>query len=163
MHRIIVLGDVQTFYSDVIKQLQEKNISASLFPLSHLCFRVATMDAYETTHTSLKDISRSYSRHYFHQRPFSIFVLKKPLLFSKLHIVELVELPSPKEDHPYPTGLEHIGFVLGNKLPAFQKQYSDVLSDKKDRITFSNGHTAKFYTQSLWETVEEEGQVFHPL
>lgn len=166
-----IIGDDSQFYTDLLENVSKKNIPVASFPLSHLCFRVATMQEYEKTHNELKHVSNAYSQHVYNDRPFSIFILKIPRTYSKLQSVSLIELPSPKPSHPYSTGLEHIGFVVGESLADFKKKYSTVLDGEKDRgkfmqpgyISFSNGTTAKFYERSLYETVLLEGNVFHQL
>jgi len=83
----------------------------------------------------------------------------------------LIELPAPREAHTYPTGLEHLGINVGEKLPEFKEKYKDVITGVKDRrpycypafITFENGTSAKFYERSLREVILLQGWKFEKL
>jgi hypothetical protein len=65
----------------------------------------------------------------------------------------------------YPSGLESIGVIVGDKLPQFIAQYNHVLAGIKDHgqycqpafITFDNDKTAKFYDISLEDIVVFQG------
>ncbi|CEG57281.1 hypothetical protein [Legionella fallonii] len=65
----------------------------------------------------------------------------------------------------YPSGLESIGVVVGEELPAFIQKHKLVLTGVKDHgehcqpafVTFDNDKTTKFYDISLREIVILQG------
>jgi len=166
-----LIGDYKIFFSYLYKHLTEIDIPIEGFALSHLNYRVATMHEYETTRERLKDFSKEFVETQFNGRAVSVFILKEPLVLAKGFAVPLIELPAPREAHTYPTGLEHLGINVGDKLPEFKEKYKDIITGVKDRrpycypafITFENGITAKFYERSLREVVLLQGWKFEKL
>ncbi len=100
-----------------------------------------------------------------------MLLLKEPLQLEGNFSVPLIELPGVKSSYPYPSGLEHCGFIVGETLPEFHKRYKDILTGQLDHgkychpsyITFDNGKTVKFYERSLQRVVELDGGEFLPV
>src|SRR5262249_24524755 len=135
------------------------------YSISHLCYRVTTNAEYEAKREGLKSFSRALVENEFNGRAVSMLLLKSPLALSDSHHASLIELPAPRAAHTYPLGLEHVGFVVGEDLPAFNERFKSVLSGVKDRgpecrlsfVTFADGKTAKFYDRPLLEIIERDG------
>ncbi|HSW96676.1 MAG TPA: VOC family protein [Candidatus Saccharimonadales bacterium] len=112
-----------------------------------------------------------YADHPYKERPFCMLLLKEPLQLEGNFSVPLIELPGVKSSYPYPSGLEHCGFIVGETLPEFHKRYKDILTGQLDHgkychpsyITFDNGKTVKFYERSLQRVVELDGGEFLPV
>lgn len=162
-----VIGDYESFFADVLLQLKKLHIDIQGMPVSHICYRVATISEYETIRDQLKPLCSQYNEHNFNGRPISLFILKIPLTLSKDFTTSMIELPSPRQTHMYPTGFEHVGIVIGKGLTEFKKKYKDIFTGEKDRkyytlpfVTFPNGSSVKFYEHSLKEIVELEGGKF---
>jgi predicted metalloenzyme YecM len=101
----------------------------------------------------------------FNGRAVSILILKEPLVLEEGFEVSMIELPAPRSDQLYPSGLESIGIVVGRELPEFIKQYHSVLTGVKEHcqhcqpafVTFENEKTIKFYDIPLEEIVVRQG------
>lgn len=164
-----IIGDYESFFVDILTQLDTLRIDIQGMPISHLCYRVATFSEYETIRDQLKQFCAQYNEDNFNGRLISLLVLKTSLTLFKGVTTSMIELPSPRKAHAYPTGLEHVGIVVGKKLPEFKEKYKNVLTGEKDRgyyslpfIEFPNGKIAKFYDYPLKEIVEREGKKFSP-
>ena len=166
---VAVLKSIPGFVTGVLDQLARTGIEASSLPLSHLCRRVETIEAYHAMREWLMPVCVAVAENDFNGRPISMLLLREPVVVGG-GMVELIELPSPKADHPYPNGWEHVGFVVGD-VEAFHARHADVLTGIKDRgsdvqapfITFPDGATAKFYRRTLREIVERDGWRFEPV
>ncbi len=160
-----LIGDYQAFVSDLLFRLKSCSIDIFGMPMSHLLYRTATISEYESLRNQLKTLCSKFVETQFNDRAVSILILKKPLVFEGGVTVSMIELPAPRPVHMYPSGLESIGIILGNKLPQFIQQYKHTLTGIKDHgqycqpafITFDNDKTAKFYDISLEEIVHLQG------
>jgi predicted metalloenzyme YecM len=166
-----VIGDYGAFYSDLIARLAAVSIDIKELPLSHITYRVATLSEYTKMRDELKGFCQEYGETQFNGRAVSILLLKTALILAEGCMVSTIELPAPRAVHMYPVGLEHIGIIIGKKLPQFKIQHQNVLTGEKDHgafcqpafITFNNGKTVKFYDHSLKEIVLLEGWKFQRL
>lgn len=160
-----LLGDYYGFFSDLLYRLKKSGISIQGMPMSHLLYRVETVQEYERLRDQLKMFCSEFVETQFNGRAVSILVLRKPLLLEDDFTVDMIELPAPRPVHMYPTGLESIGVVVGKTLPEFIKQHETVLNGVKEHgehcrpafVTFDNEKTAKFYEISLREIVKLQG------
>ncbi len=162
-----IIGDYEVFFADIFSQLNKLHINIKGVPVSHICYRVKSIEEYERVREQLKKLSVEYVETQFNGRPVSLLVLTNPLFVSGDRKISLVELPSPRKAHEYDSGLEHVGIVVGEKLSEFKEKYKNVFTGEKDRgwfslpfVTFSNGKTVKFYEKPLKEIVELEGNKF---
>ncbi|MBI3980925.1 VOC family protein [Candidatus Microgenomates bacterium] len=163
-----IIGDYQGFFSDMLFHLDNLKINVKNFPLTHICYRVATFPEYESIREQIIPLGKSFSETIFNGRPITLVILKQPLVFKEGFSVSLLELPAPKMSHRYPTGLEHAGFFVGETLPQFKRQYKTVLTGTKDRgkysqpafVTLKNGSVVKFYERTLLDVVNLQGVKF---
>ena len=140
-------------------------------PLSQLLYRAETLSEYGRLRDQLKKFCSEFVETEFNGRAVSILVLKKPLILKDGFRVSVIELPSPRPAHMYPSGLESVGIHAGKTLLEFYKQHHNKLTGIKDHgryckppfITFDNGKTAKFYDYSLAEIVLLQGWRFEQL
>ncbi|MBA2649588.1 MAG: VOC family protein [Legionella sp.] len=160
-----LIGDYQAFFSDLLYRMKEIGIHINGMPLSHLLYRTVTTPEYIKLRDELKKHCSEFVETQFNGRAVSIIILREPLLLEDGFSVSMIELPAPRPEHMYPSGLESIGVILGNKLPEFIQQYDHVLTGIKDHgehcqpafITFDNDKTAKFYDISLRKIVILQG------
>ena len=160
-----LIGDYQTFFSDLLHRMKKVSIHIQPMPLSHLLYRTSTMPEYTELRDELKKYCSEFVETQFNGRAVSILILAKPLLLEDGFTVTMIELPAPRSAHMYPSGLESIGVTIGNNLPEFIRQHNHVLTGVKDHgqhcqpafITFDNDKTAKFYDISLREIVILQG------
>lgn len=160
-----LIGDYQTFFSDILSGVKKSGINITDKVLSHLTLRVETQTEYTYLRDEILNVCREFVETQFNGRAVSILILKKPLILEDDYRVEMIELAAPRSVHMYPTGLESLGFMIGKDLPAFIKKHRDVLTGIKDHgihckpafLTFENEKTAKFYDISLREIVQLQG------
>ena len=160
-----LIGDYKAFFSDFLYRMKESDIHINDMPMSHLLYRTTTTPEYETLRDELIKHCGEFVETQFNGRAVSILILKKPLLLEDGFSVSMIELPAPRPEHMYPSGLESIGVVVGKKLPEFIKQHEHVLTGVKEHgqycqpafITFENDKTSKFYDISLREIVILQG------
>lgn len=163
-----LIGDYQSFFSDLLQRMKALNLPIAGLPMSHLLYRTATVPEYLHLRDALIKHCSEFVETQFNGRPVSVLVLKEPLHLEDGFTVSMIELPAPRPVHMYPSGLESIGLVLGNRLPQFIQRHEDVLTGVKDHgehcqpafITFDNDKTAKFYDISLREIVLLQGWSF---
>ncbi|HEV2523783.1 MAG TPA: VOC family protein [Gammaproteobacteria bacterium] len=162
-----IIGNYQTFFSDLLHRQKKIGIDMSGMPMSHLLYRTTTLPEYEKLRDQLKLYCKQFVETQFNTRAVSVLVLKNPLKLEDNVDVSVIELPAPREVHMYPSGLESIGVVVGKTLPEFIKKYNKVLTGVKDHgehcqpafITFENDKTSKFYDISLLEIVARQGWI----
>lgn len=160
-----LIGDYQTFFSDLLHRMKKVSIDLNGMPLSHLLYRTTTLPEYEKLRDELKLHCSEFVETKFNGRAVSILILKEPLLLEDGFTVSMIELPAPRPAHMYPSGLESIGVIVGKSLPDFIQQHNRVLTGVKEHgihcqpafITFENDKTSKFYDISLREIVILQG------
>ncbi len=160
-----LIGDYQLFFSDLLSRLENIGITIKNMPISHLSYRVETMDEYTKLREQLKNFCSEFVETQFNGRAVSIHVLEEPLDLSNGFTTSVIELLAPRLVHMYPRGLESVGIILGKKLPGFVKKYLTVLTGVKDHgvhcqpafVTFENEKTAKFYDISLEQIIYLQG------
>ncbi len=165
-----VLAACPIFLARVLDHLDAIAIDARDMRISHLCYRVTTLDEYDRDVAAFRPWCRAIAEGPFNGRPISMLLLRDPIPAGR-HAIELIELPAPRADHAYPIGLEHAGFVAGGDVLAFHDRHAAVLDGVKDRgaevqapfVTFDDGATAKFYARPLKEIVERNGWRFVPV
>jgi predicted metalloenzyme YecM len=163
-----VLAAIPRFVASLQEHLAACGIDVSAMPISHVCWRVVTLDGYhEMRHALLPSCSEA-AEGIFNGRPISMLWLREDLAAGAG--TPLIELPAPRAAHVYPDGLEHVGFVAGD-IEAFFARHAATLDGIKDRgsdvqapfLTFPDGATAKFYRRPLREIVERDGWRFAPV
>lgn len=163
-----IIGDYDTFFSDLLLRLRKIGIDVNGMPLSHLTYRATTTQEYVKLRDKLKTFCKEFAETQFNGRAVSILVLRNPLTLEDGFTVSVVELPAPRPAHIYPSGLEHVGIIVGNKLQDFNERYKDKLTGTKDHgihcqpsfVAFDNGKTVKFYDRPLTKIVELQGWQF---
>lgn len=158
-----LIGNYHDFFSDLLNRLERIGIDITGMPISHLLYRTSTQPEYEILRDELKQFCFEFVETQFNGRSVSILILKEPLVLEDGYTVSMIELPAPRSEHMYPSGLESIGVIVGKQLPQFISKY--VLTGIKDHgnhcqpafITFENGKTAKFYDVSLRKIVISQG------
>lgn len=87
--------------------------------LDHLCYRVATVERYESLRDELRKYNKLLVENPINGRRIATFRLAKPFIFRKRSIW-LLELPEPKTGSPYPEGYEHVEFVTDRPMAGFE-------------------------------------------
>lgn len=160
-----LIGDYQNFFSDLLNKIKYLEIDINGLALSHLLYRTATVPEYEKLRDKLKLFCSEFVETQFNGRAVAVFNLKEALVLEAGFHVSTIELPAPKPDQQYPSGLESMGVVIGANLPEFIEKYKPILSGVKNHsghrklafITFDNDKTVKFYDISLNEIIKLQG------
>lgn len=163
-----LIGNYQDFFSDLLKQIKLAGLDISNKPISHLLYRTASIDEYETLRDKLKSYCSGFVETQHKGRAISLLILKEPLLLADGYHLSAIELPAPKPNKECASGLESVGIVIGDELPKFIEQHSNQITEIKSQgqlasVTFENNKTVKFYIRSLEETVISQGwTIDHP-
>src|SRR5579863_6918324 len=121
-----IIGDYQSFFSDLLRRQKKVGIDIAGMAMSHLLYRTATVPEYEKLRDKLKSFCGEFVETQFNGRAVSVLVLKEPLILEDGFRVSALELPAPRPAHLYPSGLESTGVVVGKKLPEFISQHKKV-------------------------------------
>ena len=167
MSNFEILGNYEKFLKDSLKETENIGISTVGYEIDHVCFRVSSTREYDLYKRKLLKISSAFLENIVHGRPISKFILKTPLE-EEGYSVSLVELPSPKENRQYKTGLEHIEVVVGNDFESFLNRYKNLFSGEENVttlnhtvfVTLKGGRTIKFHRFPLTKVVRSEGYNF---
>lgn len=148
---------IPKFVFRVIKSLKSVNIDPSPYFLDHACYRTETMEQYMHVSQILQQIGRLLIKGHIGGRPISTFKLTKAIHVGQRSI-DVIELASPKKGSYYPTGLEHVEFVVNDlSLNEFMLLHPSLEWNAKGiskiinpdiRLDF-DGFSVKFHNSSL--------------
>ena len=167
-HKVIdLIGDYRSFFQDIVLRLTNLSIDVQGLPISHIAYRVETLDEYRRIQDGLIYCSKSWVETQFNGRAISIFELDEPIDLAPGYTCSVIELPAPRAAHTYPDGLEHAAFYMETGFDAFTQQHANLITGYKDRrpycepafIQFDNGTVARFYNMTLRDLVEKQGWV----
>jgi len=117
---------VPKFVETIIAALSSGNhrIDVSHYCADHICWRTETLEEYSELVLALKSLGEEMCTLLVESeiggRPIATFRLTESIQCGPNRIIDVVEIPSPKQGSAYKTGLEHIEFVLteeGENLP----------------------------------------------
>lgn len=159
-----VIGNYYDFMKKTFENMETIKIDVSAYELDHICYRVATTDEYFLKKQQFEKFSELLVESIVNGRNISTFKLLNPIIYQSRKIY-LIELPSPKINTDYTSGLEHVEFVIDKSLPDFIKDYplinfeinninNSVNADVK--VVFANGITVKFHNETLEEIIKRE-------
>ncbi|GMH95208.1 hypothetical protein TL16_g13102 [Triparma laevis f. inornata] len=118
--------------STIISSLSSLEIQVSDKISDHICYRTSTSEEYTTLTTAFNSCPSSITlliESVIGGRMISTYKLSTPIPCDE-HQIELLELPSPKSGSPYPSGLEHVEFVIPSSCTspsAFEFDHESVL------------------------------------
>lgn len=161
--------DPASFLRKLFAALTESGVDVSRFPLDHLCYRVENGDRYRALRNVLDQEGILLGEHLIGRRPIATYRLNRPFHFEERSI-DVLELPAPKPDSPYPEGYEHAEFIVDEKLMAFTQRYPKLTWDRsgigKDinadvRLRF-DGFSVKFHRCSLADVIADgkDGMIY---
>jgi len=133
--------------------------------VDHLCYRVSTLQNYESLKKEFSNFSELLIESDVNGRPIATFKLHKPILFDEWRI-DLIELPAPKAGKKTIEGFEHIEVVADISFNEFKKRFSHLKLDESGlkkkfnkELEISLGErNIKFHSLSLESVVRLEGQ-----
>jgi len=161
-----IIGDYKDFVANLLGCLANKNIELDNYQIDHLCYRVRTLDEYNTMKKSLMNFSQEYVENVHHDRPIAKFILKEPLRYQN-YSIPLIELPAPQENKSYDSGLEHLEIVVGDDFEILKDKYKSIWTGGDDSGIYNqtifidfDGYKVKFHKYSLWEVLQLEKREF---
>jgi len=109
-----IIGDYQLFLDNIFFKIEDIDLEVDDCELDHICYRVENIDEYNLKKEELSTLSKLLTESTVNGRNIATFKLNNPIEYKNRKIY-LIELPAPKEEKNYKSGLEHIEFVT--KLP----------------------------------------------
>lgn len=162
MHPIqIILGCPVGFLDDLFNQIEHHGLDVSKFYMDHICYRVASLEDYDSLKSKLLEHGQLLSDKIIGGRPISVIQLYEVYHYNGRYI-NVVELPAPKSGSDYNKGYEHVEFVTPMPLDQFISNHSSIAFDLKgmtkrvnrDVRLQLNGCSAKFHEHSLKYVIE---------
>lgn len=126
-------GAITPFLDKIFAALQKDRIDVTDYELDHLCYRVASIERYETCKQLLLQKGILLTESIIGNRPIATFKLSTPIIYQG-RTISCLELPSPKAGSFYPEGFEHVEFVIDEDFEKFMTRYYH-LSFKTKAIT----------------------------
>lgn len=158
-----VIGDPNLFLEELFAMISDIELNVDRYELDHICYRVQSMGEYGKKKEELKNFGTLLSESMVNGRPISTFKLNEPVVFKNRKIF-LIELPSPKSSHSYPSGLEHAEFVTKEPLykiieryPQYSFESFGIHKKINADITLKLGnYCIRFHNLSLEEVIKLE-------
>lgn len=163
-----LLEDPGAFYCALSERLSLMDIDTRQFPISQVAYRCRTFREYLRIRDGLELHAAANVESVWNGRPISKVLLREPLLLSRHVTAELVELIPPFHKRQFRIGLEHIAFVVGERVDEFAQQHRDVLSGQQHQgvvsescyVRFDDQSHVKFCRESLRDICEQDGHRF---
>jgi predicted metalloenzyme YecM len=159
----LLLNRYEIFLDEIFLGLQKIKVDVDNFELDHICYRVDSIERYDSLAQKLKRKHTLLAESNVNGRPISNFLLNRPIIYKSREI-SVLEVPSPKKGTNYQEGYEHVEFVIDGDLEDFIKNNPDVDFDLKGfykpinrdaRVSFGP-ISVKFHEQTLREIITIE-------
>ncbi len=113
--------NVPSFITSVLDELKMRyDMDLTMHQADHVCYRTESIEGYSGLVNALRAATNDFrilTESAVGGRPISTFKLTTPITFDTTdgnRILDVIEIPSPKEGSPYHAGLEHVEFVIGD-------------------------------------------------
>lgn len=159
-----IIGNTSEFLELIFEGLNKLDIDVSDRYLDHICYRVSNLKEYNDKKSQLLEIGELLTEADVNGRPIATFKLNEPVEYNSRKI-ELLELPAPKINTDYKSGLEHVEFVIEEGLDYWINKYSEINFEKSGmnkelnpeiKISLSQDLSVKFHPLSLDKVIEIE-------
>ena len=159
-----LIGDVAAFYELQAGRCRSLGIEVADLPVSHVAYRARTWREYVGLRDRLETFCIANRENMWNGRPISKLLLKEPIRLGGRDLT-LVELIPPFHQRVYRMGLEHVGFVVGDRFDAFSREHRAHLTGQQFQspenepvyILFSDYTHVKFHQRSLADAMQREG------
>ncbi len=163
-----IIGDPHLFLDQLFGMLSDIELNVEKYELDHLCYRVASADEYTEKKKALSSFGELLIESMVNGRMISTFKLHEPIVYKNRKIA-LLELPSPKPNHSYKSGLEHVEFVTKEPLqkiidryPQYSFEAFGIHKKINADITLKLGdYCIRFHNQSLEDVIKLEKKQFN--
>ncbi|WP_346352084.1 VOC family protein [Oceanimonas sp. AH20CE76] len=153
-----LLGNTQTFFSELAAGLVTHGLPLNLGPMDHICYRASTKAEYSALKDRLAEHGHILVEGMIGGRPIITYALHQPLA-SPFGPVPCLELAAPKPGKTHYTGLEH-GEIVVPDLHTLLKNYPHVpfhQTAMPAELTLALPPLqVKFHCQSLADTIATE-------
>lgn len=150
-----LIGDYDVFVSLVDSTLIEMGIDESeIVMIDHLCYRVESIEEYKTMKAQLVHFGTIIGEIMINGRLIATYDLETPIQTTKWRI-PYIELPAPKHDSFYSSGLEHAEIVVNGSLEKFKKRHNN--------LRFKDSNNSKKINPELTLIDTPVGIKFHEL
>lgn len=158
-----VIGDPILFLDKLFSMIDEIELNVAPYELDHICYRTQSIEEYQVKKNELLLFGEMLVESMVNGRLIATFKLFNPIIYKERSI-SLIELPSPKAQHQYASGLEHVEFVTKDPLSKIVERYPQYSFEvfgihKKinSDITLKLGeYCIRFHNQSLEEVIKIE-------
>lgn len=126
--------EIQRQADEFLNKIFRKAGSAHLnlqphWDIDHLCFRVQSLEEYESYKESLSLLGNLLIESDVNGRPIASYELNYPIKFQNW-LIKVIELPAPKKGKTCNTGFEHIEVVVDTSLENLAKDYEALNWDR---------------------------------
>ncbi len=159
-----MMEGVKPFLDALFRGLAAAGVKADGLFLDHICYRVASLAAYEARKAELVRHGVLLHEALIGGRKIAAVKLRDPIPYMERRI-PLVELPAPKAGSPYPEGWEHAELVIPQSFAAFMALHPNLAWDTAAtakahnpelRLALPGGLSAKFHHASLEDVIRAE-------
>jgi len=108
---------VPKFLEVVQSRLSQNDMDVSQYYADHVCWRTETMEEYTELVSALRASVENFTlliESEIGGRPIATFQMAEGIPFGD-RMVDVLEIPAPKDGSPYRSGLEHVEFVISLK------------------------------------------------
>lgn len=117
------------FLIKVFKELNNVDVDITSFEIDHLCYRTSSLKNYQEIKDKFSKEARLLIESDVNGRPIATFKLHSPIFF-KDWIIDLVEVPAPKEGRETQEGYEHIEVVIDQSFDEFIERHPKIEFNK---------------------------------
>lgn len=164
-----IIGNVESFLDEIFKGLENLKIDVKDRSLDHICYRVSTLEEYTTKKNELLALGILLTEADVNGRPIATFKLNNPINYNS-RLIELIELPAPKKNTNYTSGLEHVEFVIDEGLNYWIEKYPNIDFEKSGmnkelnpeiKISINKDISVKFHPLNLEKVIEIENSLLN--
>ena len=128
--KTMIISNPAPFLDQIFLQLRAKGIEVLGFEMDHICYRVESVEQYESFKKMLDSHGECINESQIAGRPIALYKLHQPIQYEGRDIY-LFELPAPKASKFYKEGYEHVEFVIDTDLETFIAAYPHLDFDLK--------------------------------
>ncbi|MDO9183487.1 MAG: VOC family protein [Bacteriovorax sp.] len=158
-----IIGEPCLFLEDLFSKMADIELNVDQYELDHICYRVQSLSEYKLKKEELAPLGELLIESMVNGRLISTFKLYEPIVYKNRKIY-LIELPSPKSQHSYTSGLEHVEFVtklplekIVEKYPQYSFEVFGIHKKINADITLKLGeYCIRFHNSSLEDVIKLE-------
>lgn len=158
-----IITDPIVFLDTLFSRIDDIELNVEKYFLDHICYRVATNAEYTIKKAELALHGTLLIESMVNGRMIATYKLHEPIVYKNRKI-DVIELPAPKANHSYESGLEHVEFVtkeplqkIVDRYPQFAFEVFGIHKKINADITLKLGeYCIRFHNQTLEEVIEFE-------